>query len=151
MLRVNKLTDYATVILCHMALNFNKIYSAYEIANQLSIAQPTASKILKHLAAAHLVLSHRGASGGYQLNLPPDEISLSRVIIAMEGNVAMTECSLKQGLCEQETCCSVRQNWQKISFAILKALEGISIAELSRPNLHIPTINGVLHDNRHEV
>jgi len=59
----------------------------------------------------------------------------------------MTECSVEEGLCAQESICSLRGNWQRISIAVAKAMEGVSLAEMAQPAkpatapLHITTLN----------
>jgi DNA-binding IscR family transcriptional regulator len=45
----------------------------------------------------------------------------------------MTECSEETGLCEQESNCDLRGNWQRISQAVRQALEQVSLAEMSVP------------------
>ena len=133
MLKVNKLTDYATVILSYMASKPTHTYSALDITSAVNINQPTVSKVLKHLTQEGLVISHRGVSGGYHLASDPKVISVAQVIRAMEGQLGMTECSIEPGLCELESTCALRTNWQKISNAVLIALESVSIADMQQP------------------
>ncbi len=68
MLRISRLTDYATVILASLA--GGSLASAAEIAERTHIGLPTVSKLLKELQHAGLVRSMRGARGGYQLARP---------------------------------------------------------------------------------
>ncbi len=68
MLRISRLTDYATVILASLA--GGALASAADIAERTHIGLPTVSKLLKELQHAGLVRSVRGAHGGYQL-VPP--------------------------------------------------------------------------------
>ena len=133
MLRLSKLTDYGTVIMTHMARAPERTYSAAELAAAIGVAAPTASKILKTLARGELLTSLRGARGGYMLSRPPGEISIARIIEAMEGPIGVTECSATAGLCLQEGCCSVRENWQRINQVIRHALDHMSLAEMTRP------------------
>ena len=63
---------------------------------------------------------------------PAAEISVADVISAMEGPIAMTECSVHEGLCSVEANCSARENWQKVSQAVAGALQDISLADMSR-------------------
>ncbi|MGO4157008.1 SUF system Fe-S cluster assembly regulator [Cupriavidus sp. YAF13] len=144
MLRLSKLTDYGTVIMTHMARDPGRICSAAEVAAEIGVSMPTASKILKMLARQKLLHSLRGAKGGYLLARPPQEISIAQVIDAMEGPAGMTECSIAAGLCAQEGMCSVRANWQRISLAIFHALDGVTLADMTQPTLH-PVDIGALH------
>ena len=61
------------------------------------------------------------------------EISVAEVIAAIEGPIAMTECSVEEGLCSQEDSCELRGNWQRISLAVAGALQEVSLAEMSAP------------------
>lgn len=136
MLRVGKLTDYATVMMTHLARQPGRLHSANEIAADLGLALPTVSKIFKALVQHGLMESHRGAKGGYNLAAAPEDISVAQIIAAIEGPIALTECSDTARLCEQESLCSVRGNWQRINRAVLDALERVSLAELARPPEH---------------
>ncbi len=134
MLRISKLTDYATVVLSFMARSPLDTCSAAKISERLDIGQPTVSKILKLLAHGNLLSAQRGVNGGYTLALPPERISVAQIIDAMEGiPVGLTECSSVPGVCSQERGCAIRGNWQKISLAVRGALEGVTLADLVLP------------------
>ena len=133
MLRVGKLTDYATVVMTAFARQPRCMHSANEVAAELGLALPTVSKVLKALVQHGLLMSHRGAKGGYTLAAAPEDISVAQIIAAIEGPIALTECSDSIGLCGQETQCSVRGNWQRINSAVREALERVTLAELARP------------------
>lgn len=133
MLRVGKLTDYGTVVMTHLARTPERLYSANELAAELGLALPTVSKLLKTLSNAGLLQSHRGAKGGYSLSRRPDEITVAQIVAAIEGPISLTECSHGEGLCHQETACTIRSNWQRINIAVHDALERVSLAELARP------------------
>ncbi len=133
MLRVGKLTDYGTVVMTCFARQPQRMHSANEMAVELGLALPTVSKVLKSLVQHGLLVSHRGAKGGYSLAAAPEEISVAQIIAAIEGPIALTECSDGTGLCGQETQCSVRGNWQLINRAVRDALEQVTLADLARP------------------
>jgi FeS assembly SUF system regulator len=128
MLRISRLTDYATVILA--SLGGGGLASAADIALRTRIGLPTVSKLLKELQHAGLVRSVRGARGGYQLARPAGEIKAADIIDAVEGPVALTECASGSGLCGIESTCLVGHGWQRISLAIRRALYGISLEQL---------------------
>lgn len=141
MLRISRLTDYATVILA--SLGGGGLASAAEIALRTRIGLPTVSKLLKELQHAGLVRSLRGARGGYQLARPAAGITAADIIDAVEGPVALTECANGAGQCGIEATCQVGHGWQRISLSIRQALRDVSLEELVRrdgaagvPNLH---------------
>jgi len=136
MLRLSKLTDYGTVIMTFMARDQDRVQSAQEVADQVGIALPTVSKVLKILCRYELVVSMRGARGGYLLARPASEITMAEIISAMEGTpLGLTECSSMPGVCVQERHCSIRGNWLRINHVIVQALEQVSLAEMARPVL----------------
>ncbi|MGH8034259.1 MAG: SUF system Fe-S cluster assembly regulator [Lysobacterales bacterium] len=148
MLRISKMTDYAIVLMVELTRH-GETLSAHILAERGHVEAPTASKVLKLLAGAGLVESYRGANGGYRVKRPAANISVAEVIAAIEGPIAMTECSVEPGLCHQEDSCSLRSNWQRISVAVARALDEVSLAEMSAPlrrasgMLRIATLNAV--------
>jgi FeS assembly SUF system regulator len=136
MLRISKLTDYATVVMSFMAHRPLDTYSAAKISERLDIGQPTVSKILKLLAHGNLLSAQRGVNGGYTLARAPEKISLAEIIDSIEGTpLGLTECSSLPGMCTQESGCAIRGNWQRISLVIRRALEGVTLAEMVRPQV----------------
>ncbi|MEO7935451.1 MAG: SUF system Fe-S cluster assembly regulator, partial [Dokdonella sp.] len=92
MLRVSKLTDYATVVMTCLAESGDEVLSAQWLAERSRLEVPTVSKVLKQLAGAGLVDSWRGVNGGYRLAREPKAISVADIVTAMEGPIGMTEC-----------------------------------------------------------
>ena len=133
MLRLSKLTDYGTVVLAHMAHHPEAVHTATDIAERTRLALPTVSKLLKLFARAKLVRSYRGAHGGYVLARRPEQITAVQIIDAVEGPVAITECSRDGGLCSIEAVCTIGHNWQRISLSIRAALKTVSLAQLAGP------------------
>ena len=93
MLRIGKLTDYATVILASLATERSHLLTAASLSDRTHIAAPTVAKLLKQLHHAGLVKSTRGTHGGYQLSRDPEDISAAAILDALEGPIALTECS----------------------------------------------------------
>lgn len=133
MLRLSKMADYGTVVLTAMIREPERSRSASEIASLIKVPAPTVSKILKILARGGLVVSTRGAQGGYTLSRPSGQISLVDIIQAMDGPIGMTECSVTPGLCTQEAGCVVRANWQRINHAVLDVLRDITLDQMIAP------------------
>ena len=130
MLRISKLTDYGTVVLAQLARAPGERRTATAVAQQTRIAQPTVSKLLKSFHRAGLVTSVRGARGGYQLARPPASISAAEIIDAIDGPVAITECSGDHSACDIETVCRTGTAWQRINDAIRQSLDGVTLAQL---------------------
>ena len=133
MLRVSKLTDYATVVMTCLATEGDSLLSAQALAERARLEVPTVSKLLKQLAQAELVVSTRGINGGYRLAREPQAITIADIVTAMEGPIGMTECSAHAGLCDHESHCGVRVNWRRINQAIAGALESVTLADMIKP------------------
>jgi len=131
MLRISRLTDYATVILAALAGEPARVQTAAALAEQTHIAAPTASKLLKQLQRSGLVVSTRGLHGGYHLARPPAQISAAAILDALEGPVALTDCSAGHGYCEIEDSCRVGRVWQRLNLAIRRSLNDVSLAQLA--------------------
>ena len=131
MLRISRLTDYATVLLAALASEPQRVQTAASLAEQTHIAAPTVSKLLKQLQRAGLVSSTRGLHGGYQLARPAAQISAAAILDALEGPVALTDCSVGHGQCEIEESCRVGRVWQRLNLAVRRSLYEISLAQLA--------------------
>lgn len=130
MVRITKLTDYGMVIIAFMAEQPSRLFQAQEIAEYTQINSPTVSKLLKKLAKNKILASKRGSNGGYFLAATPEEITVADLVSALEGPIAMTECSLGHALCPTESLCSIRAPWLKINQVIVDTLQSIKLADL---------------------
>jgi FeS assembly SUF system regulator len=134
MLRISRLTDYAVVLATELA-RYDDPVAVSDLASSTDVPAPTAAKVLKILSKAGVVVSSRGALGGYKLVDHATRIPIVRVIEAVEGPIAVTECAETETSCEHGTSCGVRANWQRINRAVYTALASISLADMVGPNL----------------
>src|SRR5687768_1989408 len=130
MLRVTRLTDYATVVLTVLASDPDRVWSAAELAERARLEPPTVAKVLKPLAHGGLVAGFRGTHGGYRLARPVADISLIAIVEAMEGPLGMTDCSGAHSTCEDEPDCGLPQHWRRIRDVIADALGAVTLADL---------------------
>ena len=145
MIRIAKLTDYAIVLPSHMAREpEGSVCTARGLVADSRLPLPTVGKILKTLSRAGILVSHRGAKGGYTLARSPGEISIAEIVAAVEGPIALTECSAGgPDLCVLEPFCPVRSNWQKINQFVRQALQRLTLAEMTRPLTDdLPLVSG---------
>ncbi len=131
MFRLNRLTDYAVVVMSRMSRAPDELYTAPHIAQETGVPLPTVAKLLNALSHSRLIASHRGAAGGYTLNRPAETISVAEIIQALEGPIALTACvDGASGGCDVESFCPMRGNWDKVNKAIHEALSGVSLADM---------------------
>ena len=131
MLRMGKLTDYATVILASLAQDPLRHRAATELAERTRLSRPTVSKVLKGLQRAGLVISSRGSLGGYRLARDPEQITAAQILDVFEGPIAITECSGASSQCGIERQCRVGGAWQRVNAAIRRALEDVTLRQLA--------------------
>ena len=130
MLRLSKLTDYAVVVLVRLS-GLEGVQTSPGIAAATGIPEPTVAKVLKILAGSDLVISQRGARGGYRLNRKLSDIPVADVIAAIDGPIALTSCvdgSVTE--CESVGMCAMRGRWDPVNDAIQNALQSITLAEM---------------------
>ena len=131
MIRMSKLTDYAIVILAHLARSPGTL-TAHELAARSRVPLPTVSKLAKELSKAGLVISHRGRNGGYGLARPAALISVAEIVEALEGPIALTECAKPdKGDCDIEDPCVARASWDPVSRAVEAALRNLPLSSIA--------------------
>ncbi len=150
MLRMSRLTDYGILLLAHLAAG-NEQRNARELSEETGLPGPAVSKLLKHLTREGFLESQRGTKGGYALARPAEEISVAAVIDALEGPIALTECSAHPGACEREAHCQVRAPWQRINRAVRHTLEHIHLSELVGPPFPLAAPGGLFAKRRVEI
>ncbi|MGH9686603.1 MAG: Rrf2 family transcriptional regulator [Candidatus Acidiferrales bacterium] len=160
MVRLGKLTDYGLVLMSCMARSYgssvhassdalslhaspasalhdsagSSLRTARDLALESKLPVSTVSKLLKGLLQSGLLTSHRGIKGGYLLARDPHTISVLDVIAALEGPMALTECSTDvSGLCHIEPCCPIKTNQQIINQAVRGVLEKVMLSDLANP------------------
>jgi FeS assembly SUF system regulator len=135
MIRLGKLTDYGLVLMTQMARRPTaELHTARELAAHSKLPLPTVSKVLKTLLQSGLLESHRGIKGGYSLTREPNLISLAEIVSALEGPVALTECSMDvTGLCGLEPSCPIKDNQRIINQVVRGALAKVMLSDLIRP------------------
>jgi FeS assembly SUF system regulator len=137
MLRLSRLTDYAVVALVRLGRDAGQV-GALEgtmettpgIAAAIGIPEPTVAKVLKALTNSGLVISQRGAHGGYRLAKPLSAIPVADVIVAIDGPIALTSCVDGAVGCESQSLCPVAGRWDPVNLAIRDALTAITLADM---------------------
>lgn len=138
MLKLSKLADYATVLMTAVAREPAQTHTGQGLAERTHIPPPTVAKLLKTLTKAGLLESLRGARGGYRLARAAERISVADIIGALEGPIAVTDCSSHGGACNLETDCATRANWRLINTAIRGALEAVTLAQMTQTAMLAP-------------
>ena len=134
MLTLTKKTEYALIAVCHLANSGQKVVSARDMAQAYGVRLPLLMNVLKTLNQRGLLKSVRGARGGYSLAVGPKNITLSRVIEALEGPPRLTKCSLPQPddpVCELSGQCPVRFPLAKVQRLFGGFLRSVTVADVA--------------------
>jgi FeS assembly SUF system regulator len=134
MLRLSRLTDYAVVALVRLG-RAEGVETSPGIAAAIGIPEPTVAKVLKALANSGLVISQRGAHGGYRLGKPLRQIPVADVIVAIDGPIALTSCVDGAVGCESQSLCPVAGRWDPVNDAIRDALMSITLADMEEATI----------------
>jgi FeS assembly SUF system regulator len=115
-----------------MAQDAAGVHTAVDLAEATGLPVPTVSKVLATLARNGALRSVRGAHGGYALSAPPTTITVARIISAIDGPIALTQCIEDgPGVCGVESLCLTRRGWRLINQAVSSALEGVTLADIA--------------------
>ncbi|MDI9420528.1 MAG: Rrf2 family transcriptional regulator [Firmicutes bacterium] len=101
------------------------------IAARQDISEHYLEQLISALRKAGLVISFRGAQGGYQLAKPAEEITIGDIIRTLEGPIAPMKCvEDSHAGCTQSERCATRVLWQKLQASIEEVLENTTLAWL---------------------
>ena len=134
MFKLNRMTDYAIVVLGALAHRQGEILATAQLAELTGLNQPTVAKVAKTLMAADLLETQRGVHGGYRLAQPTAATSLVQIVEAMEGPIAVNDCvDGAQAPCAVSNCCFMSRNWNRVNLAVRNALSDVSLEDLIDP------------------
>ncbi|HXV25355.1 MAG TPA: SUF system Fe-S cluster assembly regulator [Alphaproteobacteria bacterium] len=134
MIRLSRLADYGLVLMGRMAVEPSTVHTAVGLAEDTQLPMPTVAKLLVRLTQGGLLISHRGAKGGYELARGASAITVADIVVAVDGPIALTQClEHGPGNCEVEPICPTRHGWNRLNDAVKRALTEVSLAELARP------------------
>ena len=130
---LSKSSEYATQALLYLARrNDPSPVLLREISDALQIPHHFLSKILQQLVREGLVVSHKGANGGFSLGKAAERISLLDIVSAVEGKAFMTGCVLGFPNCGDRNPCPIHNQWKEARANLLEMLGAQSIDVLSR-------------------
>ena len=133
-MRLTHLADYAVVILTAAAARSgDERLSASTLAAATGLPLPTTQKVLGKLGSAGLLSATRGIGGGFAFARAPHAITLADIIEAVEGPIAMSQCS---GSGEASDCvldarCRVKPHMNIVSRTVREALAGVTLEQLA--------------------
>ena len=127
-MKITTKTDYAVIILTHLAMTPDKPVSLQSIAEAAGISEAYLQRIAARLKTKGIIKPKHGAFGGYLLNKPAESITLRHVIEGVGDQTAAVRCSsTKCPHCEE---CSARTGWERFQIDLNDLFESTTIADM---------------------
>ena len=131
-MRVPMKVDYGVRALVDLAqFSHGRPVRTAEIAARQNIPEPYLDQVLTTLNKFGFIRSRRGPNGGHVLAKDPADISLSKVMVTLEGRTAALDCIEEPAECVLSAGCAQREVWRDIDEAIQQLLETTSVASLA--------------------
>ena len=100
------------------------------IAERQSVPEAYLEQLIAMLRRAKLVISNRGAQGGYRLAREPGEITVGDVLRALEGGLNLVDCLEEDDACGKSCACPSRIVWMKIRDGLNQVVDGITLQDM---------------------
>jgi Rrf2 family protein len=101
-----------------------------DIARSEQISEKYLSQIIIHLKAKGLVITHRGAHGGYERARPASQITLREIVEPLEGDLCLVDCVTKPEACARASECVTRDVWNAMSSMLIDFLDDCTLEDL---------------------
>ncbi|MCJ7576441.1 MAG: Rrf2 family transcriptional regulator [Dehalococcoidia bacterium] len=101
-----------------------------DIARRQEFSLPYLEHLITPLIAGGLVKSTRGARGGVLLVRPPAEVTLTEVVLLLEGSIAPADCVNDPRVCSRSASCVTRDVWIQIKDAMTQVLDSTTLQDL---------------------
>ena len=106
------------------------LVSRKEIADEADIPGQFLAKIAQQLARQGIIEIQQGASGGYRLLAGPEQITMLEVIETIIGEIALNDCVIRPGSCDNSSICAVHRVWNQAQVLLRDHLRGVTFADL---------------------
>lgn len=132
-MKINMETDYALRIMRCIA-GRDSVTDAKTVSELVGVSLRFTLKILGKLTAGGVLLSHKGANGGYELSRPADRITMRQIIEIIDGPLVISRCLSGNFVCRHEngtdSCdCFFNRVFDEINMTIAAKLDSVTIAD----------------------
>ncbi len=134
--------EYGVRLMVQLGRHFGRgPASLAEIAAEEDLPRSYLEQLAIGLREAGLVVSTRGAHGGYELSRPPEDIRIGELIRALEGPIVPMICASddpEHGIdCYRSSTCTVNILWVRVRDAITGTLDSMTLADLVPPRIPV--------------
>ena len=121
----------ATIFIASQSYQNNRV-GLRDIAKKIDSPEAFTAKILQILSKNNIIHSIKGVGGGFEI--PKDtmnQIKLSQIVTALEGDSVFTGCGLGLHHCSEEHPCPVHDKFKSIRSELAHMLETTNLEELA--------------------
>ena len=130
-LKLTSAADYAIRAMIHLScLPEGGVALRSEIADAQNIPTSFMAKILRSLVRARLLRSSRGVNGGFSLARAASEINMLDIVEAIEGPLALTDCTPSPAGCAWSMDCPASSIWAKVQDSMKDTLRESTLEDL---------------------
>jgi len=132
-MQLTRAADYAVRVMVHLAgLPTGTRVSRGDLSIATDCPEQFLAKVLQSLTRAGLVMSHRGNTGGFELDEQRRSASILEVIEAIEGPIRLNLCLTSDHACNRQGWCPAHTVWGDAQEAMIAVLRAASIDVLAR-------------------
>ena len=133
-MRITQEADYAIRMCCFLS-TVDGTRDAATIADSASVPQRFSLKILRKLAHSGVVISRKGACGGYGLKIPAEELSILRVVSAIDGELSISKCLSDDYCCSRnpdKNRCRMHRVFCYLNRELAQKLDKLTVADIAK-------------------
>jgi len=132
-MQLTRAADYAVRVMIHLAgLPPGARISRSELSVAAECPEQFLCKVLQNLTRAGLVISHRGNTGGFELEESHRSSSVLEVVEAVEGPIRLNLCLTSDHACSRQGWCPAHGVWAEAQAALIGVLRGATISFLAQ-------------------
>ncbi|MBX5466485.1 MAG: Rrf2 family transcriptional regulator [Firmicutes bacterium] len=132
MLRVSSKGRYGVKAVYELASRYGRgPVTVPALARAQNLPDPYLEQLMPLLKRAGIVEALRGPQGGYILAKPPSQVTVGDVVRAVEGPIAITDCTSEDPrICPEVTRCVGPDVWSRVQAALIATMDAITFADL---------------------
>ena len=146
-------SHYGLIALAELARSYGQgLVPLSQITEHQHLPMSYLERLVMPLRKAGLVRGLRGQHGGYELIQPPDRVTVSQVVRALDGDFAPVDCvadDYEAGTCVREEQCTSRFVWERLKTSVNELLDSITLADLcEEPQENLKKVDSLMQLTR---
>ena len=130
-MKLSTRSRYGTRLMLDLAEHgLDKFVQLKDVSRRQGISLKYLEQIVIPLKKAKLLVSARGAGGGYRLARSPGEIRVGEIVALLEGGNSITRCTTKPETCDRAQSCLTRNLWIETADVLFGKLNSVTLSDL---------------------